>query len=183
MFVTLPSARRGTADRLAPAVAPALAVLSALLLALLLTLGLGSPTNAATRRHSGSAGVSGVKASYDRQVLAWTNRARRQHGLRPLRPGRCLDRFASGWTRHLAAADVFGHQALGPILRGCSRRTVGENIAWGKGGLKPRQVVRMWMRSPGHRANILNPRFRLLGTDAWRSRDSGRVYVGQVFGG
>lgn len=175
MSVTIFSGRRRVAGLLGPAVVAALT--------LLLALGLGSPTEAAARRHSSSADVSAIGPTYDRQVLALTNRARHKHGLPPLRAASCLDRFASGWTRHLAAADVFEHQALGPILRGCSRRTVGENIAWGSGGLTPKQVVAMWMRSPGHRANILNRGFRYLGTDAWRSRDTGRVYVGQVFGG
>lgn len=176
MYLTLFPSRRNT---LALWLAPWL-VLS---LAVLLALSLAAPSRAAARRHSGSGEVSAIGPSYDRKVLALTNKARHKHGLRPLRAASCLDRFASGWTRHLAAADVFEHQALGPILRSCSRRTVGENIAWGSGRLSPRQVVAMWMRSPGHRANILNPHFKLLGTDAWRSRDSGRIYVGQVFGG
>jgi uncharacterized protein YkwD len=38
---------------------------------------------------------------------------------------------------------------------------VGENIAWGTLQLAtPRAIVAAWMASPGHRANILDPRFR-----------------------
>jgi uncharacterized protein YkwD len=38
---------------------------------------------------------------------------------------------------------------------------IGENIAWGTLWLAtPRAIVTSWMNSPGHRANILNPRFR-----------------------
>jgi hypothetical protein len=41
---------------------------------------------------------------------------------------------------------------------------IGENIAWGTGGLgTPRSIVRAWMHSPGHRANILNATFRDIG--------------------
>lgn len=180
MFVTLTPARRGTVPA---ALLTALALLVALLLAVLLMVSMASPSSAKVRRHAGSAQVAAIAPSYDRQVLALTNQARRQHGLRPLRAASCLHRFASDWTKHLAAVDVFAHQSLGPIMRSCGKRTAGENIAWGSGGLSARQVVAMWMKSPGHRANILNPRFRFLGTDAWRSRDSGRTYVGQVFGG
>ena len=38
---------------------------------------------------------------------------------------------------------------------------VGENIAWGTLSLAtPRAIVAAWMASPGHRANILDARFR-----------------------
>jgi uncharacterized protein YkwD len=41
---------------------------------------------------------------------------------------------------------------------------VGENIAWATLGLAtPRAIVAAWMASPGHRANILDPRFRETG--------------------
>lgn len=39
--------------------------------------------------------------------------------------------------------------------------TLGENIAWGSYGVaSPREIVAMWMQSPGHRANILSRKFR-----------------------
>ena len=38
-----------------------------------------------------------------------------------------------------------------------------------------------WMNSEGHRANILNPSFRLMGIGARKGHD-GRWYVAQVFG-
>ena len=42
--------------------------------------------------------------------------------------------------------------------------TVGENIAWGAGGRgSPRKIVKVWMNSPGHRQNMLSPRFRDIG--------------------
>ena len=42
-----------------------------------------------------------------------------------------------------------------------ARAQVGKNIGWGTGSFcSPRGMVRQWMRSPGHRANILNPRAR-----------------------
>jgi uncharacterized protein YkwD len=44
--------------------------------------------------------------------------------------------------------------------------TAGENLAWGAPGLSPRRTVRRWLRSPGHRANLLDPRWRHLGVSA-----------------
>ena len=41
---------------------------------------------------------------------------------------------------------------------------VGENLAWGAGRRStPRQIVRSWMNSAGHRQNILTGRFRDIG--------------------
>ena len=44
-----------------------------------------------------------------------------------------------------------------------------------------RAVVRAWMHSEGHRRNILDPGFRLLGLGAARD-DDGDVYAAQVLG-
>jgi uncharacterized protein YkwD len=42
--------------------------------------------------------------------------------------------------------------------------SLGENIAWGSGGLDtPRAIVNGWMHSPGHRANILRAKFKDIG--------------------
>jgi len=42
--------------------------------------------------------------------------------------------------------------------------SLGEDLAWGSGTLgTPRQIVASWMASPGHRANILYPKFREAG--------------------
>ena len=141
-----------------------------------------TPAGAAT---SGSARVQvrAVPSSYDAQVLYWTNVARRQHGVRPLRAGGCVDRFAERWDARMAARDIFRHQHLRPVLRRCHRHTAAENIAWGTGSLSAYRVVQMWMHSPGHRHNLLNPRYTVLGIGSWRSADSGRLYVTQDFAG
>ena len=49
-------------------------------------------------------------------------------------------------------------------MRGARAWTVGENLAWGSGTRStPREIVAAWMHSPGHRANILQRRFREIG--------------------
>jgi len=47
-----------------------------------------------------------------------------------------------------------------------------ENIAWGKLG---DTVVGLWMNSPGHRANILNPNYKSMGVGTYN------LYTTQVF--
>jgi uncharacterized protein YkwD len=42
--------------------------------------------------------------------------------------------------------------------------TVGENLAWGSDRLAtPKEILRSWMHSPAHRANILDRHFREIG--------------------
>ncbi len=55
-------------------------------------------------------------------------------------------------------------QASGFIPNGNVGYTLGENIAWGTLWLgTPRAIVKAWMESPGHRANILNGSYRYTG--------------------
>jgi uncharacterized protein YkwD len=59
----------------------------------------------------------------------------------------------------------------------------GENIGWGEGRLAtPRAMMDAWMDSPGHRANILEPRFREVGVGvALGSPSSGPVTTAATY--
>ncbi|HYJ68992.1 MAG TPA: CAP domain-containing protein [Nocardioidaceae bacterium] len=117
---------------------------------------------------------------YQRRVFHWTNVARRNHGLPAFHRIPCLRRIAVRWSEHLAASGDFEHQNLGIIFRRCDRSSsAGENIA--RGGISPRQMVRFWMRSPDHRANILNRDFTHLGVGT--ARRNGRWTGVQDFAG
>ncbi len=160
--------------------------LSMALLAVSLVLGvtsLASPSVAATGSAVGRVEARSVASSYDDLVLRFTNVQRRKHGLRALRPAHCLGTFATSWTRSMAVNDSFRHQSLRPILTTCRQHTAGENIARGRPTLGAAEVVDLWMHSPGHRANILNRRYRYLAVDAWRSTSTNYVYVTQDFAG
>jgi uncharacterized protein YkwD len=109
-------------------------------------------------------------------TLCLINRERTAHGERPLRGNARLRRAAQAHSRSMAVRDYFGHDGAGgpgggtPLTRlraaGYISSTrigfeVGENIAWATSTLAtPRAIVAAWMSSPGHRANILNPRYR-----------------------
>ena len=122
--------------------------------------------------------VSKPTVSYADQVLTLTNAERTSRGLRALAFNSCADGFADSWAKSLSVAGTLSHQPLAPILSACAARSVGENVAYGN--VTPAQLVKMWMDSPGHRANILNAGFTHLGVgDVTVS--SGRVYAVQVF--
>jgi len=107
-----------------------------------------------------------------------TNAERDQRDRVDLRKHKCLQRFAVRQAKRMAAQRRMYHQDLGPILRRCGMSMVGENVAYGF--TSGRAVVRGWMDSPGHRANILQPRYRLMGIGA--RKGGGQWYVAQVFG-
>ena len=110
-----------------------------------------------------------------RATLCLLNRQRRLHHLKGLRRSKRLRHAARGHSVEMARVHYFSHNSRSGAsfldrirragyLRHAHRWSVGENIAWGTGRLStPRSIVRAWMHSPGHRANILAPAFRHIG--------------------
>src|SRR3954454_11134629 len=104
-------------------------------------------------------------------TLCLLNQQRRAHGLRRLRASLSLRNAASAYSWAMVRDDFFNHVSPhGSTLVGRVRKTaylssargwmLGENLAWGAGDLAtPRQTVRAWMHSAGHRHNILPGRF------------------------
>ena len=120
------------------------------------------------------------EVAYQRAVLKATNNQRAQHDLVRLKSQDCVQRYAVRQAKRMAGQERMFHQDLTPILLTCGLRKVGENVAYGYA--TGRAVVkRGWMRSPGHRANILDGEYRVLGVGARRS-DDGTWYAAQVFG-
>jgi uncharacterized protein YkwD len=109
-------------------------------------------------------------------TLCLINRERTARGERPLHANRRLQRAAQAHSRSMAFDDYFEHVGPGDVTPLARLRAagyissshvgfeVGENIAWGTLSLaSPRAIVAAWMASPGHRANILDPRYRETG--------------------
>ncbi len=144
--------------------------LVALLATAAVLLGAGTPSADARTR----------AGKYAQQAFVATNAHRADHGLKALRPNDCLKRAAVRQATLMAQREQMFHQDLGAVMRDCKLDTAGENVADGYGG--GRSVVNHgWMHSAGHRANILNPAFRLMGIAARKGHD-GHWYVAQVLG-
>jgi uncharacterized protein YkwD len=101
------------------------------------------------------------------QVFGLVNQHRKALGLLPLKTTRTLRRVATWKARDMAGEHYFAHDDLFRSVwqrfwdcgfRGGYR---GENIAFGFGTAYA--VVAAWLNSPGHRANIESPFFRLTG--------------------
>ena len=105
----------------------------------------------------------------ERSLLSVVNEVRGTHGLRPLKVDPALARVARSYTATMLRTGVFAHgDMFGRLSRsGAAGPTYGENLAWGTGPYATaRQIVRSWMGSPGHRANLLRPGWTRIGLGA-----------------
>jgi uncharacterized protein YkwD len=108
--------------------------------------------------------VQAQAASHAEQVLALVNAERRKAGLGPLALSQRCQAQADKRAKEIFQRGRFNHKGAFNGLRGYG--WMGENIA--KGYRSPAAVVRGWMRSKGHRANILSRRFTHLGVGVCR---------------
>ncbi len=116
---------------------------------------------------------------YANAAFRATNERRVNHDLVKLSRGDCLQTYARRQAIRMANQQRMFHQDLGVVLNKCNLTRVGENVA--AGFPTGKAAVRGWMNSDGHRANILEGRYKLLGLAARRG-DNGVVYAVQVFG-
>jgi uncharacterized protein YkwD len=136
------------------------------------------PATASAAARCRGAGVSVQRLGAVRAAavtLCALNRERAARGLRALRLDRRLAAAARAHSVDMVAHRYFAHASRdgrGFAARiagtGWTRRRgayrIGEDIAYGSGGrATPRAIVAAWMRSAAHRANILQPRFRVAG--------------------
>ena len=138
-----------------------------LVLSILATLLLAAPAAAACE----GANVVPTRSTLERAskaTICLMNQERVKRGLPRLQDSSALQRVATAHSRDMVRRDYFSHVSPGGST--LSDRlakiasTGGENIAWGYGNLgSPRATVKMWMNSPGHRANVLRRAFRKAG--------------------
>jgi uncharacterized protein YkwD len=121
-------------------------------------------------------------------TLCLVNAERRQRGIRPFKEDNRLTRASQRYALVMSRRNIFDHgDFVGRIkaaryLKGARGYTVGENIAWGSYDYAtPANIVDSWMHSPGHRANILNGRFREIGLGVARGAPVGGQARGATY--
>ena len=112
------------------------------------------------------------------------NAERRARGLAALDWDDDLARVAGDWSAHMASTGNFAHRDLGAAgsLPGMSKfSALGENIAWVEGYPSMGNQLHVgWMKSEGHRANMLQRGFDSVGIGVVCS--GGRAWATQNFG-
>jgi len=121
------------------------------------------------------AGGDVSEANMAKSTVCLLNNQRARRGLHKLRQNARLSKAARQHTSDMVRRRYFSHVSKSGsdivdrlnrngYMRGARSWTVGENLAWGSGTRStPREIVQAWMRSRGHRANILQRRFREIG--------------------
>jgi len=125
-------------------------------------------------------------ARYNLEVL---NRERRKHGLGELRFHSGYADLCRGHSRSMARAGRIFHGDNPRNIRcSCAGENVGVMPTGRVRGFRHRisserdvalPLHRMWITSPGHRANMLDPRFRQVGIGVHRRGN--RYYATQLF--
>lgn len=142
---------------------------------------------------TGVAGELQRHPTLERAIMSEMNRARAGAGLPALRRVAPLARPARAHSAWLARTGAFQHEGPGGtpfwsrlVDAGFPRSArMGENLALASGCApsSARHVVRLWLRSPGHRANLLSPRFRLAGVGVVSTPGCGVTLVTADYGG
>jgi uncharacterized protein YkwD len=160
---------------MARALSPRLLFAAVLALCALLAL----PAASQAKRRSACANVSVAPTAANLElvraaVLCLHNRERTARRLPKLTEHAALRAAAEGHSAHMVGARFFSHDGpdgsdmadriLGAGYARGQGWSLGENIAWGTGPLATAAGIhRAWMRSPGHKANILRRQFREIG--------------------
>ena len=105
--------------------------------------------------------------AYERQVVELINVERAKEGLAPLTMNSSLRDSAR--TRAREIINCWGHKRPDGKRFSSAIKIgfcgAGENIAAGQS--TPERVVKSWMASQGHRDNIMNPKFKLIGVGCY----------------
>ena len=128
--------------------------------------------------------VAGLEAG----LLQQLNSIRADHGLTALRSNPRLAAAADQHSREMADDGYFDHKSFDGTsfstriakwysLNGFHSWMVGENILWWSPRVDASDAVALWMRSPGHRANILSSQFRDIGIGVVYSTKAGGSFT------
>jgi uncharacterized protein YkwD len=142
------------------------------------------PRPAAPSTAAAPTGGGSTAQKLTNDLFARLNAERQARGLAALRWDGDLARVAAGWSAQMASSGNFSHRDLGAAgsLPGMAKfSALGENIAWVEGYPSMGNQLHVgWMRSEGHRANMLQRGFDSVGIGVVCS--GGRAWATQNFG-
>ncbi|WP_040167186.1 CAP domain-containing protein [Microbacterium gorillae] len=148
----------------------ALLALAALTAAVLL------PATSAAAATTPAAGTAAEAAT----VLELTNTARAEHDAAPVAYSPAVAEVAQSWAEQLARSGELSHDADYATKMPDGWLGVAENVAMSSDAT-PADLHAMWMDSPGHRANLLNSGYNVMGVGL-ATADDGTLFGVEVFG-
>lgn len=113
-------------------------------------------------------GAASNKGTYVQQIVTLVNKERAAAGLKPVSGLDSLHKVAATKATDMRTNNYFSHTSPTygspfDMMKsfGITYNVAGENIAMGQ--KTPEEVMKAWMNSPGHKANILNANFNYIG--------------------
>lgn len=119
----------------------------------------------------------------DEDILFYVNRFRKEQGLAPLKLDDTVSAEAKSHSKNMAAGRTgFGHDGFEGRIADISKKigrvsAAAENVAYGN--LTAEAVVDGWIKSPGHRKNMLG-KFNLIGIGTAKGKGN-IIYFTQIF--
>jgi len=124
-----------------------------------------------------------VSGNMEEQILYYTNKFRKSKGLAPLKLEDNISQQARRHSRDMASGSTgFGHEGFEERVSVISKKmgtvaSAAENVAYGS--LDAEGVVNGWIKSPGHRRNMLG-NYNLIGIGT--AKGKGKItFFTQVF--
>lgn len=182
--------RRGGPPRSAPRLLPALlAALSLFASSGCVVVGTEGPVAGGDAGPAGeppAASSEEAPRAMEREIFERVNDERRERGLAPVAWDDRLAELARDWSREMADTGQLRHQDLQGALQGGEVEgyaSLGENVfsGTGTGSVTAGRIHAGWMRSEGHRGNVLEPGWDRLGVGVVCAED-GSVWATQEFG-
>lgn len=119
--------------------------------------------------------------SSERSLLELLNASRGEEGLPALRSDRILMQLARDHSLNMARLEQLSHELERRTFQdrlessGYKAQAAGENCA--EGALTPADAIDGWLKSPGHRANIMSEDYTDIGIGLATSREGVRYYT------
>lgn len=128
--------------------------------------------------------------SLERALRDEINVTRARHGLSRLSASPPLQSAARAHSRAMLIQGFFAHRSADGTsmasrvklrygARGYVGWSVGENLLMASNEISAREAVELWLASPGHRRNLLDPLFRHVGISAIRRDSAPGVFGGE----
>lgn len=125
-----------------------------------------------------------VEQDMAREIFVRVNDERQRRGMPALQWNHELTRLARAWSEHLASIGRLEHRDINDLLgsEGLEEyKALGENIFRATAPVPAGEIHVGWMRSDGHRRNVLQPGFDQIGIGVVCTPE-GAVYATQEFG-
>ena len=126
-----------------------------------------------------SGGGASNETNIAQDMFNRANAERTARGLRALTWDNALAQNARNWSRSMSANNNFSHSNIYPLLQ--RFQTAAENIGVGGGGATSGAIHNAWMKSTGHRVNLLAPNLDVVGIGVFCGPD-GRMWATQQYG-